>query len=71
MPSMFEKNIEPRCGYCKRGTPLEDEKVMCVRKGVVAAAGACRGFRYDPLKRVPPRPAAASFDHLKDEDFTL
>ena len=71
MPSMFEKDIEPRCGYCRRGTPLENEKVMCVKKGVVAAAGACRGFRYDPLKRVPPRPMTASFDHLKDEDFTL
>ena len=71
MPSMFEKDIEPRCGYCKRGTPLEDEKVMCVKKGIVAASGACRGFRYDPLKRVPPRPVTASFDHLKNEDFTL
>ena len=71
MPSMFEKDIEPRCGYCRRGTPLEGEKVMCVKKGIVTAAGACRGFRYDPLKRVPPRPVAASFDHLKDEDFTI
>ena len=71
MPSMFEKDIEPRCGYCRQGTPLEDGKVMCVKKGIVAAAGACRRFRYDPMKRVPPRPAAASFDHLKDEDFTI
>ena len=71
MPSMFEKDIEPRCGYCQRGTLLEDEKVMCVKKGIVAAAGACRGFRYDPLKRVPPRPLAASFGHLKDEDFSI
>lgn len=71
MPSMFEKDIEPRCGYCQRGTPAEDGKVMCVKKGIVAAAGACRAFRYDPLKRVPPRPVTASFDHLKDEDFTL
>ena len=71
MPSMFEKDIEPRCGYCQRGAPLEDGKVMCARKGIVAAAGACWGFRYDPLKRVPPRPMTASFDHLKDEDFTL
>ena len=71
MPSMFEKDIEPRCGYCRRGAPLEDGKVMCAKKGIVAASGACRSFRYDPLKRVPPRPMTASFDHLKDEDFTL
>jgi hypothetical protein len=44
---------------------------MCVKKGIVSASGACRRFRYDPLKRVPPKPLAASFAHLKDEDFTL
>lgn len=71
MPSMFEKDIEPRCGYCQRGAPLADDKVMCSKKGIVAAAGACRGFRYDPLKRVPPKPMTASFDRWKDEDFKL
>ena len=71
MTSMFEKDIEPRCGYCQRGTSLGDEKVICVKKGIVAAAGACRGFRYDPLKRVPPKPAVPSFDHLREEDFVL
>ena len=71
MLSIFEKDIEPRCGYCQRGTSLEDGKVMCVRKGIVAAAGACRRFRYDPLKRVPPKPLTATFAHLRDEDFSI
>ena len=71
MSSMFEKKIEPRCGYCRRGTALEDGTVMCVRKGIVAAAGACLRFRYDPLKRVPPKPMPASFDRWTDEDLTL
>ena len=71
MPSMFEKNIEPRCGYCQRGSSIEDGKMLCVKKGIVSPAGACRRFRYDPLKRVPPKPLATSFDHLKDKDFTL
>ena len=31
----------------------------------------CRAFRYDPLKRVPPRPAALNTKGLKDEDFSL
>ena len=68
---LVEKDIDPRCAYCQRGTPLEDGRVMCVKKGIVSASGACRRFRYDPLKRVPPKPLAASFAHLKDEDFTL
>ena len=68
---LFRKDMDPRCAYCKRGTPLEDDQVMCEKKGIVAASGACRRFRYDPLKRVPPKPLAASFAHLRDEDFSL
>lgn len=44
---------------------------MCVKKGVVSAAAHCRAFRYDPLKRVPPRPNAPDFSRLRDEDFVL
>lgn len=68
---LFEKDMEPRCAYCKRGAPLDADRVMCLKKGIVSAAGACRAFRYDPLKRVPPRPARADFSRLRDEDFVL
>lgn len=69
---LFEKKIDPRCAYCQRCAPLEGgETVMCLKKGVVSAASHCRSFKYDPLKRVPPRPAAPDFSRLKDEDFSL
>lgn len=68
---LFEKDIEPRCAYCKRGAVLDEERVMCVKKGIVASGGSCRRFKYEPLKRVPPKPAAADFSHLKEEDFVL
>ena len=68
---MFQKKIEPRCAYCEKGATLSIESVMCIKKGVVAASGSCRSFRYDPLKRVPPRPAPPDFSKLKDEDFSL
>ena len=68
---LFEKHIEPRCAYCKRGVRLDDTRVMCEKKGIVLPNGSCRGFRYDPLKRVPPQPVAADFSRLKEEDFTL
>ena len=71
MAMLFQKHIEPRCIYCQRGAQLEDGKVLCPKKGVVDAQGSCRSFRYDPLKRVPPPPAAPDFSHLKDEDFLL
>ena len=68
---LFKKDIEPRCAYCKRGAALDEERVMCMKKGIVSAAGACRAFKYEPLKRVPPKPAAPNFAHLSEEDFVL
>ncbi len=71
MTMLFDKHIPPRCSYCQWGTPLDEEQMMCVKKGIVAYTGSCRRFRYDPLRRTPPKPLAASFDRFKDEDFTL
>ena len=68
---LFEKKMDPRCAYCQRCAPLDEESVMCIKRGVVPAGFHCRAFKYDPLKRVPPRPAASDFSRLKDEDFVL
>ncbi len=68
---LFEKKMDPRCFYCQWSAELDDETVMCIKKGVVPVGHHCRSFRYDPLKRVPPRPAAPDFSRLKDEDFSL
>lgn len=68
---LFEKDMDPRCAYCRRGTSLGEDQVMCIKKGIVPAGGSCRAFRYDPLKRVPPRPLRPDFSKLRDEDFTL
>ncbi len=69
--SLFQKDIEPRCAYCARGYTLDNDQVACAKKGVVNAGSSCRAFKYDPLKRVPPRPVKPDFSKLKDEDFTL
>ena len=68
---LFDKKIEPRCAYCQRCAPLDGETVICLKKGVVSAGAHCRAFRYDPLKRIPPRPNPPDFSRLKDEDFSL
>lgn len=52
---MFSKKVEPRCVYCKRGIALNDDQMVCPKKGIVTAGDSCRAFRYDPLKRVPPK----------------
>lgn len=68
---LFTKKIEARCDYCERGTPLGENKVLCIKKGVMSPDSSCRKFRYDPLKRTPPRPALPDFSRLKDSDFCL
>ncbi len=68
---LFRKDIEPRCVYCAKGSPISDREVACPRKGVVDASFHCARFRYDPLKRVPPRPVKLETGNLTEEDFRL
>ena len=67
----FRKRIDPRCAYCIHGTTISETQVACVKRGIVPMEDHCRAFKYDPLKRVPPRPAALDTGNLKDEDFSL
>ena len=68
---LFQKKIEPRCSYCAKGAPLGEEQILCVKKGVVSPGGHCSSFKYDPLKRVPPKPASLDTGRWKDSDFRL
>ena len=68
---LFRKDIEPRCAYCRHGSRINEREVACVKRGVTAVEQHCRAFRYDPLKRVPPRPAALNIGRLKESDFSL
>ncbi len=71
LKKLLRKNIEPRCIYCEHGTPMADgERVLCRRKGVLNGSAHCSAFRYDPLRRVPPKPAAIR-GHFTDADFSL
>jgi len=44
---LFQKDIEPRCTYCSRGTQLDEEKILCPKRGLVSPGEHCRSFRYD------------------------
>lgn len=67
---LFRRDIEPRCLYCARAVPLDATHVACRKKGVVPREHACRAFRYDPLRRVPPKPAVIR-GRFSDQDFML
>lgn len=68
---LFRKNIEPRCAYCARGSRIDAAHVACVKRGVVADTNKCPAFRYDPLRRMPSRPAELNTSRLSPEDFQV
>lgn len=54
---LFRKNIEPRCAYCAHAHALDEQTATCKRRGIVTLEDHCRRFKYDPLSRIPPKPA--------------
>lgn len=69
--SLFKRDIDPMCIYCTHGHALSALEVACKKKGVKKGNESCRHFKYDPLRRVPPRPKKADFSGISPEDFTL
>jgi hypothetical protein len=68
---LFRKNIEPMCAYCSYGKKLDETELSCKFRGVTRASDSCRRFKYEPLKRVPPKPARLVMRGLKDDDFNI
>ncbi len=68
---LFRKKIEPHCAYCARAGKVDEEQMICPKKGLVPAGESCRRFRYDPFKRVPPRPKPRDLEAFRPEDFQL
>lgn len=70
-PMLFRRNIERYCAYCQFSGKIDDESVVCQFCGVVSAAHHCRRFRYDPLRRVPPKRAQGAKPEENEADFSL
>lgn len=68
---LFRKKIERSCQYCTHGTVVDEEQVLCVKKGVISGEKPCWKFKYDPCKRIPPKAKALNFKKYDDEDYSL
>lgn len=68
---LFRKKMPHSCSYCQHGTAIENDQVLCLKRGVVSATARCRKFRYDPCKRIPPKMKSLDFDKFNEEDFSL
>jgi len=58
---LFNKDIQPCCAYCLKGSSINDDMVVCKRHGVVLKNFKCRHYEYNPFSRTPP----------SDDDITL
>ena len=68
---LFRKKIEKHCAYCVHACSVNEREAVCAYRGVTDRAAHCRRFAYDPLKRVPPRPATIQTEKYSPEDFAL
>ena len=68
---LFRKKHPRDCTCCTYGTMMDENTILCAKRGVHPADKACRKFSYDPCKRIPSRPKSPNFDKYQEEDFTL
>lgn len=68
---LFRKKMERSCSYCRRGARLDENTVLCAKKGIQSADSQCSAFRYDPFKRIPKKAKALDFSKYDNEDFSL
>lgn len=68
---LFRKKIERACVYCAHSARLDDNTVLCAKKGVQNLDSSCFRFRYDPYKRVPKKAKPLDFSKYDAEDFSL
>ncbi len=68
---LFRKKIDRSCSYCMHCTKLNDEHVLCSKRGVMELTGQCMSFKYDPCKRIPGRAKTLDFRKYDQEDYSL
>ena len=68
---LFRKKMQRSCSYCQHGTAIDNDTILCSKKGVVSAESSCRKFEYHPCKRIPPKAKALDVEKYDEIDFSL
>lgn len=68
---LFRKKIERSCSYCQYGVRLDEDLILCSKKGLKQPDSKCWRFRYDACKRIPSKAKALDFSKYDSEDFSL
>ena len=68
---LFRKKKEKCCGLCLHAAILDEDTVMCRKKGERNFEDKCLSFVYDPCKRVPMKARALDTDKYESYDYSL
>ena len=68
---LFRKKHPRACEYCQFSTSVSTDHVLCEKHGIRNESAACRGFRYDPCKRIPPKSTVFDPTQYSQDDFKL
>ena len=68
---LFRKKIKKDCLYCQYAKAVNDKVLICQKRNDQAALKPCLRFKYDPCKRIPPRPKAPDFTSYNENDYSL
>lgn len=68
---LFRKKIEHVCAHCVHSTRMDEETILCAKKGIRGADSKCFRFRYDATKRIPKKARAMDFSKYDQEDYSL
>ncbi len=68
---LFRKKMPKNCFYCLHATIVSDSEINCPKRGTSAGEKPCFRYKYDPCKRIPPRPKALDFNAYDKDDFSL
>lgn len=68
---LFRKKMDRCCRHCANCTNLDENTVLCTKKGVTATRENCRKFVYDPTKRIPVKAKAVDFSKFEEYDYSL
>jgi len=68
---LFRKKIQRSCSYCTHGAALENDLILCAKKGIRHEDNYCLRFKYDPCKRIPAKVKPMDFSKYEKEDYSL
>ena len=68
---LFRKRIPRSCQYCAYSANLNDNQMLCTKRGIVSMYFQCGKFRYAPCKRIPSKQKPLDFAKYDEEDFSL